>query len=130
MISQHPWGVGIGERAFGSIYPHFAVSGTENVMHTHQIFLQLLTEVGISGLVMFLLILVCLFLSVLYGATHLEASARGELLGGGCGILGVLVMGLFDHVSYHRGMLALFWILAAFVSAPLVEGKYKRREWN
>ncbi|MBQ7391397.1 MAG: O-antigen ligase family protein, partial [Clostridia bacterium] len=57
MIGAHPVGIGVGERAWRAIYPPFAVSGTKTVMHAHNIFLQVATELGVVGFIVFLILI-------------------------------------------------------------------------
>ncbi len=121
MIGEHPFGIGCGEAAFSSIYPHYAISGTESVMHAHQLYLQIFLELGIFGLLVFCLVIASLFLTLVRGCTVLRGRVRLEMLGAACGVLGVLVMGCFDHVWYHSGLFCLFWCLCACMTAPLIQ---------
>ena len=107
MVTEHPFGIGVGRDAFLNVYPHYAVSGIEGVMHAHQIFLQMAAELGIVGLLVF----VCLF-----GVALLEAARRGINLGGGLALCGVLTMGLFDHLWYCAGMLAMLMLTVALAT--------------
>lgn len=119
MLRANPWGIGTGETAFRNVYPSYAVSGTETVMHAHRLLLQVTTELGFPGGAVLLLLLLLTGLQVLYGTVRLGGHARGELLGASCGILGFLVMGCFDYVWYHFGVFALFWILLALAFSAL-----------
>ena len=44
------FGIGIGEGAFAEVYPFYALSGIETAPHSHSLYLQILTELGIFGL--------------------------------------------------------------------------------
>lgn len=104
MMKHHPTGIGVGERAWRVIYPHFAVSGTKNVMHAHNIFLQVGTELGMVGLIVFLLLI----------GTALVCACQKENILALAAISGTLIMGLFDHIWYYPGMLVPFWSMLAF----------------
>ena len=104
MISAHPCGIGVGEEAFVRTYPAYAVSGTERVMHAHQLFLQITAELGFVGLVSF---------CILIGACILRALRHGDAGGAAFALVGALAMGLFDHLWYRVGMLALFFSVCA-----------------
>ncbi len=107
---SHPFGVGSGEVAFRAAYLPHAVSGTETVMHAHQLFLQLGLEVGLVGVFVFLLFLWLLLRRVV---------RDGDRSGGALAVLGVILMGLSDYVWYDAGMAAMFWLMAAMaVSRP------------
>ena len=103
-FKHYPFGIGVGERAWRTIYPHFAVSGTKTVMHAHNIFLQVATELGAVGLVVF---------SLLVGTALLRGIQRKNFTAA-VAISGALVMGLFDHLWYYPGMLVPFWSMLAF----------------
>ncbi len=117
MLREHPFGIGVGSEAFSRIYPRYAVSGTESAVHTHQLFLQVGAELGLPGLLVFLAFLLLLFFGTAHGLAHLHGSARGEWLGCVCGLIGALVMGLFDDIWYHPGMFCLFFAVAALAAS-------------
>ena len=93
MIAAHPFGIGVGERAFRRVYPAYAVMGTETVMHAHSVFLQIASELGIVGLLLLLALVI---------AALRENSLDGRLM-----LCGVFVMGMFDHLWYAPPMLFL-----------------------
>lgn len=104
MIREHPFGIGVGSRAFSSVYPHYAVSGTETVVHAHHLLLQISLEMGVVALVIFCTLLVLVFL---------RALGEGEESGAGLAITGALIMGAFDHLWYSPGLIALFFFTLA-----------------
>ena len=104
MLAAHPFGIGVGERAWRAIYPRFAVSGTGTVMHAHNVFLQVATELGFVGLIVFSILLGKVFLSAFKRKNSMPLAA----------VAGVLVMGLFDHLWYWPGMLVPFFAYLAF----------------
>jgi len=107
MIGEHPFGIGVGETAFRRVYPQYAVSGIETVMHAHQVPLQLAAELGIVGV-------------VTLGTAFLFLIARGigraESYGCAYALCGAIVMGVFDHLWYAKGMIAFVFIVAAFAA--------------
>ena len=104
MIGSYPFGIGVGERAWRAIYPHYSVSGTKTVMHAHNIFLQMAAELGVIGFVLFLL---------LVGVSLWHALQSKNMIALSC-VAGVLVMGLFDHLWYYPGMILPFFGFLAF----------------
>ena len=106
MLGEHPVGIGVGERAWRVIYPYFAVSGTKRVMHAHNIFLQVATELGLVGLLLFVLPLGMAFWRGFKQKNFVAISA----------LAGTLTMGLFDHLWYYPGLLVPFWSMLAFCS--------------
>ncbi|MBQ9806615.1 MAG: O-antigen ligase family protein [Clostridia bacterium] len=119
LVTAYPFGIGVGESAFRSVYPRFAVSGTERVMHAHRLDLQILAESGWVGLLLLVLFLGLLFLKILNGLYRLNGAARRTLLCCFCALIGALIMGAFDYIWYHFGNFTLFFILAAW-SASVV----------
>ena len=116
MVVAYPHGIGVGEQAFSAVYPQYAVSGTERVMHAHNVFLTVAIELGIAGLAVFGLLLA---LPLLRAVVHARISA------GVLSISGALAMGLFDHLWYERGM--LFLLLVSLAWAIVGE---EEEEWN
>ena len=104
MLGEHPVGIGVGERAWRAIYPHFALSGTKQVMHAHNIFLQMAVELGFVGFFVFVLLL---GIALLRGFKQKHFVAISSLAG-------ALTMGFFDHLWYYPGMLIPFWSMLAF----------------
>ena len=90
-------------------------------MHAHQLYLQMFLELGVFGSLIFGLVIVMFLLTLARGCSVLCDRTRLEMLGAACGVLGVLIMGFFDHVWYHCGSFCLFWCLSAFMTAPLVQ---------
>ena len=118
MLGAHPVGIGVGERAWRAIYPHFTVSGTKTVMHAHNVFLQIAVELGVMGLFLFVLLLCIALWQGIKQKNYVAVSA----------LLGALTMGLFDHLWYYPGMLVPFWSILAFC-APSGEKETKNEQF-
>lgn len=121
MLHFHPCGIGVREADFRHTWQQFAPPGTETVMHAHAILPQVGLETGIAGALVFLLFLVCL------ARTFRPA---GWSTGGFCAVCGALVMGMFDHLWYARGMLWLFFAVAALVPVRGGEDHETAMEWD
>jgi len=80
------------------------------------------------GSLLFGLVLVLMALSFFAGCRGVGGEKRCSLLGACCGICGVLVMGLFDYVWYHTGMLFLFFASCACLS--VVSGGEVHEGWG
>ncbi len=117
MLMGAPWGVGMGDTCFSRSYLPYAVSGTESVMHTHQILMQVMSDTGYVGALLFIAAIVCMFLHVYRRRSGEDRSAVVAF----CALLGCLCMGLFDHIWYQFGNMALFWIIFALAA----QGKEK-----
>lgn len=112
-------GVGIGSDAFSTIYPKYALAGANFALHSHNLFLQILVESGICGIVSFL----CLMLAfVKNNFSALVYHKRDTLDQALClamtaGVLGFLFQGLTDNVWYNYKMVLIFWIMLALASS-------------
>ncbi|HOA84590.1 MAG TPA: O-antigen ligase family protein [Bacillota bacterium] len=108
-------GIGVGQAAFEQLYPAFAYAGTELVPHAHNLAMQVLVETGISGLVI-LIITILLFIQNCFEFILRSVSPAEDKMtvsAGLCGIISILVMGLFDHVWYNFRVFFLFWVMMA-----------------
>ena len=129
MIAEHPFGVGVGEEAWTSVYRRFAVSGAETVPHAHNLLLQILSELGVMGLLCFLVVLILLARRSWEGLSHRSrGSGSGAALGAACALVGTLVMGVFDNVWYHYGLFWLFWVVVAAVDGILFSSREEMAE--
>lgn len=125
LVREHPWGIGVGEAAFARVYPRYAVSGIESVMHAHQMLLQLLVELGISGLLIFLTFSALLFFYAIF-VLRGKGEDRPVGVAAASALLGAAVMGAFDILWYQYGMLLLFFAVAAILTAADYEGEAER----
>lgn len=115
LLRDHPYGIGTGRASFSAVYPYYAVSGTETAVHTHSLFLRVLTESGAAGafLLGWIMLSVLRVLIVSVRKTD-DRSHRAWCVGSFCALAGIAVMGVFDDVWYHNGMLFLFFVIASF----------------
>ncbi len=120
-------GIGVGNAAFSEVYPGFAYAGIERLEHAHSLYLQLLVELGIPGLLVFLLIV---FLFVQSGFEYLlkVKSAEGKRLvcAAISALAAMLVMGITDHIWYHYGIFLAFWTMLALTGAHIGIGMDER----
>ena len=114
MLRAHPWGIGCGEKAFHRVFPIYAVSGTEQVMHPHQIFLQVFAELGLAGGLLFAVVMGMLIGPIMRFCRNTpEGAHRAEGVVLFAILAGMLLMGFFDSLWYHNGLFWLFWVLCA-----------------
>ena len=118
------FGIGIGEGAFAEVYPFYALSGIETAPHSHSLYLQILTELGIFGLLAF-----CLFIflfaqcSLTFCKNAVSKVNKTLCLGIFCGITAFLVQGLTDYVWYNYRLFLLFWMIAGLGIAHIFTAK-------
>ncbi len=64
MISDNPYsGIGIGEGAWDRMYPMYSYIGVEAAPHSHNLYLQIWLELGVFGLIFFIVFLFLLYQS-------------------------------------------------------------------
>ncbi len=123
LIEAHPWGIGVGETAFRRVYPAYAVSGIESVMHAHQLLLQITAELGWGGLAVFTFFFLLILFRAVYCLRTLHGEARATAVASSAALLGAFLMGMFDILWYQRGMLLLLLAVASFLSQSDFEGE-------
>lgn len=118
-------GIGAGELNFRAVYINFASFGIEDAPHAHSLYLQLLVQVGVMGLVF---LFVALFLSAQKVYSHKFDSradkATGLIaVGCFCGVVAMLGFGLFDYTWYNYRILFTFWAFLGLASAAVNVGR-------
>jgi O-antigen ligase len=126
MICDHPLGIGLGYERFSGHYRPYALKGTETVIHTHQILLQIFCELGIFGLLLFLMFLGVFFFESVKQRHCIGQDRKLRCFGGSIAITGALAAGMFDHIWYHHGVFCLFWGMAALAASAFGREKSKK----
>jgi putative inorganic carbon (HCO3(-)) transporter len=120
LLAEHfVGGIGVGHSAFSQIYPLYAYVGTEITMHSHNLFLELAVEIGIMGLLIFLIIMFVISQRG-FGCIKHHSSDRSVVTAVSAsiaGIAGALVHGMVDHIWYNYRVFFMFWVVAAIACA-------------
>lgn len=111
-------GIGMGAEAFKEVYPFYSYSGIV-APHSHNLFLQILVESGIGGILVFLLILVFFLKKMMVGY---QLGGKGNTLSTiitaiSAGVCGFLVQGMFDNCFYNYRVLLVFWLVLGIAVA-------------
>ena len=113
-------GIGIGSSAFGAVYPSYAYSGCETALHSHNLFIQLVVEMGLPALILFIFIV---FMWIARSAGAMKNCHRRSplvrLLSFGCisAMIGLLVQGMTDYVFYSYRIYLLFFMIAGLLGS-------------
>ena len=102
-------GVGPGTEAFNQVYPAYAYHST-TAQHSHNLFLQLTSDTGIFGLLMFCLVVFSFFrtsFTALRGEKDWES--RVFIITGISAIAGFMVQSMTDYTFYNYRVMLLFW---------------------
>lgn len=129
MIMDNPL-FGIGWGAYWMVYPQydfFINDASTKIVHAHNLYLNMAAEIGLPGLVVFLIIFyahikVAVRLFKCIDNNHLE----GLLLGTVAALIGLAVNGLTDYIMFNIQMSVLFWFLIALIAVIWYE-TYRRQ---
>ena len=132
LLNQTWWGgVGVGSAAFEAVYSGVALAGAQSVKHAHSIYLQLLAELGVGGLLVFLLIV---FLFVQNCFEYLlrvnRRDERGFVIAGIAAVVSMLVMGITDHIWYDYRIFLAFWTVIGLVNSYIKYGFSEYGRYN
>ena len=108
---RHYWfsGIGPGEGAFNIVYPDYAYNAV-TAPHSHNLFLQILCDTGICGLLVFLILLIAYY-RMMFTTIHRETRKTFKILqiSALSSVSGFLVEGLTDYAFYNYRVMLLFW---------------------
>ncbi|UZQ55009.1 IctB family putative bicarbonate transporter [Trichothermofontia sichuanensis B231] len=119
MIRDHPLlGIGPGNDAFKKVYPLYAQARFA-ALSAYSIFLEVLVETGVLGLVGFLWLLLVTFNQAWRQVEELRVRAHPELpwlFATIATMLGMLAHGLVDTVWYRPQVAMLWWLTIALIA--------------
>ncbi len=105
-------GIGVGATVFSSVYAKYALSGAVFAQHSHNLYMQILAELGVLGALSFIALLVNYARLIL--TTYSKDGYRfyrTVALALGLGLVAVLFQGLTDHVWYNYRIYLYFWMI-------------------
>ena len=110
-------GVGPGTEAFNAVYHDYALQAAV-AQHSHNLFLQLVSDGGILVLILFLLIIAAFGRQVCV-AIHKNRNWRTGIfpIAALSGVLGWLAQGMTDHTFYNNRMTLVFWAVLGLGAA-------------
>ncbi len=114
-------GIGAGNASFERVYSLYASAGTETLPHSHSLYMQLVLQFGILGVLLlgvaiFFSAQKCISFAVRKGA---DAEIRIIALASLSGMVALLATGVFDYTWYSYRVEFLFWALAGISSAAV-----------
>ncbi len=117
-------GVGYGYWAFKNTFYEYSIKGTKT-WHSHNMYLEIIAEMGIFGLLTFAWFVLSLFIHsakfiLRTDDKYLSYVSTGLL----AGFLSIMVHGVAEHILYMPKSVIMFWMFAAFIStARIIEAK-------
>ena len=103
-------GLGQGIEAYNVVYPYYAFSDV-TAPHSHNLYLQVFTELGIFGLIAFLLMILTFFrtlLKLFYKTRNTKTKSFLAALFAAAAAF--LMQGMFDYVFYNYRVMLTFFI--------------------
>jgi len=102
-------GIGPGTAAFNRIYPLYSFNAAV-AQHSHNLYLQIICDAGISGIVVFLMILFTYFRRVCTAVSQVRTKGSRMLqIAAVSSVAGFLVQGATDHSFYNYRVTLVFW---------------------
>ena len=132
VIGDYFWsGVGYGPDAFRAVYPEYAYAGIEAAAHSHNLFLQIFINLGVGGILIFLLTMI-VFAQKNFGYLKkpFNESTRVMVAAAFSAIFGMLVMGLFDYIWYNYRIFFMFWAILGLSVATVRCGEREAKKKN
>lgn len=121
-------GIGVGTAAFLSVYPAYALSGAGYAQHAHNLYLQIMSETGVAGILIFFFIVLCFFKMTLNTYSNISMWEIKTLsIAVAAGVGAFLLQGMTDYVWYNYRITLLFWMILGLASALYRSGC---REWG
>ncbi len=107
-------GVGLGPDAFTQVYPFYSYN-LVLAQHPHNLFLHIITESGVVGIFVFLLLLFMVIKRLIRGHQYLGKGNKISvaLVAIGAALIGFLVQGMFDNSFYNYRVFMIFWAVIA-----------------
>lgn len=103
-------GIGPGTGAFNLIYPAYSYN-TIAAPHAHNLYLQIMCDAGITGLLLLVLILISFFRTTLGALSKTrDKTSRIYLIATVSSVCGFLLQGMVDYSFYNNKVMLLFWV--------------------
>lgn len=122
---------GSGSGTFSQLYNRYAAEGMESLASAENIYLQTVTELGIFGLLIFVLIIIIFtqsnfsFFARRGGGKNTVYAAAGF-----SGIFGILVMGIADNIWQSPTLAMTFWLIMGLSMAMKRQYISEKRGYN
>ncbi len=110
-------GIGVGTSAFNHVYPIYAF-GAISAPHPHNLYLLLLSEMGILGLLVFVALMIVV-LKKLFCTANKSNDRTISVFSSALfsALVGFLVQGIFDNVWYNYRVFLFFFIIIGLSGA-------------
>ena len=111
-------GIGLGTGAFERVYQNYALNGAGFALHSHNFYIQLVVEMGIFALILFLLIMFSAYKGIISIQSKKSANKDVALAIGGA-LIGYMFQGMAENLWYNYRMVLIFWIYLALLQTGI-----------
>lgn len=118
-------GIGLGSGAFERIYQNYALNGAGFALHSHNFYIQLVVEMGILGLIVFLAIIFLSYKQIVSIKDKNSVNKNVALAIGGA-LIGYLFQGMAENLWYNYRMVLIFWIYIAILQSGVTVSQKER----
>ena len=117
-------GVGLGKSSFNAVYPIYSYNGVITP-HSHNLFLQFMTEYGIAGLFIFIVLIYQFYKEAVISLLHEKNLLLASIA---AGMTGFYLESLFDYTWYNYRVVLIFWIILSIGMTVTVVQKDIQKE--
>jgi putative inorganic carbon (HCO3(-)) transporter len=122
-------GFGLGNEIFRRLVQTYPLHSKMIPAHSHNLFLQIWLEAGITGFVSIMCYMAGLFKRAVKAVVRPKDIYLGNtILAGLCGFIAICVAGLADHIWFNPRVMLLFWSVAGIITASLIMLRSEHRQ--
>ncbi len=128
-IAKDYWvgGIGLGPGAFERIYQNYALNGAGFALHSHNFYIQLVVEMGILALIVFIAIIFVSFKQITLIKDKNSVNRNVALAIGGA-LIGYLFQGIAENLWYNYRMVLIFWIYMSILQSGTILSQGQKNE--
>lgn len=109
-------GIGLSSSVFILVFQRYAFSASY-ALHSHNLFLQLIIDLGIWGLIIFFIIVFCIYRNIFSRIKITNSKFLKGISSALCGgVGGFLLQSMTDNTWYNYRIVCLFWVILAMLS--------------
>ncbi len=112
-------GIGIGPKAFAAWYPSFAHIFAAKAPHSHMLYMELLVEIGIIGLMGYLFFLLSSFKKGLAVVNKTSKTLRCMIIAAISSFCGISFTACAEYIWFYPRVMFVFWIVAGILMAAV-----------
>ena len=111
-------GIGMGPKAFTTIYRGYSNINAGPAMHSHNVFLSVIAEIGIGGFIAFMAYLFRVFRSgIVAQVKSTDREMKIYLAAGVSSLTAFCVFALVEYVWFYPRVMLIFWLVTGLVLA-------------